>query len=81
MYFMDLPMIVGLACPNQRCCHASIHRKLPTYTGEKFESEEDAYNLVLMRVIKDALHELGHVFGLMHCIYYECNMNSHGGDL
>ena len=45
--------------------------------GEELE-EEDAYNLTLMRALKVALHELGHMFGLMHCIYYECNMNSYG---
>ena len=25
------------------------------------------------------VHEIGHIFGLMHCIYYECIMNGSNG--
>ena len=31
--------------------------------------------LILRRCIKILLHELGHLFGLSHCIYYICLMN------
>lgn len=34
---------------------------------------------VLRRTLKTALHETGHMLGLMHCIAYECAMNGSGG--
>ncbi len=33
------------------------------------------FNLFLRRTIQTGTHEIGHLFGLHHCIYYECNMN------
>lgn len=33
------------------------------------------YDLCLRRAFKVAAHETGHVFGLMHCVEYECLMN------
>ena len=33
-------------------------------------------NLLLQRIVKEAMHELGHAFGLIHCRDYECVMNS-----
>lgn len=32
--------------------------------------------LLLQRTVKEAMHELGHAFGLIHCPDYECVMNS-----
>ena len=37
--------------------------------------EESERILILRRSIKILLHELGHLFGLRHCIYYICLMN------
>jgi archaemetzincin len=31
------------------------------------------------RVARTASHELGHCFGMAHCVYYACNMQSTGG--
>jgi archaemetzincin len=31
--------------------------------------------IILRRCVKTLLHELGHLFGLEHCIYYNCLMN------
>jgi archaemetzincin len=31
--------------------------------------------LFLRRTLKTALHETGHMFGIQHCIAYECGMN------
>lgn len=42
--------------------------------GDPNESE-DAYQLCLLRTIKTGTHELGHMFSLPHCLYFECNMN------
>ena len=42
--------------------------------GDPHESPE-AYDLCLMRTIKTGLHEIGHMFSMMHCVYFECLMN------
>ncbi len=31
--------------------------------------------LILRRAVKVILHEIGHLFGLSHCIYFTCLMN------
>ncbi|MFC4993518.1 archaemetzincin [Rubritalea tangerina] len=38
--------------------------------GEKVPKE-----LALERSVKVLTHEFGHMFGVLHCIYYQCNMN------
>lgn len=70
-----LGYVFGLAVPINRCGCSSIHRQLPSFTGEQFESEEEAYNVLLLRACKVIVHEIGHMFGMLHCVYYECNMN------
>ncbi len=41
--------------------------------GDPDESE-GAFRLCLLRTIKTATHETGHMFSLRHCTKYECNM-------
>ena len=41
--------------------------------GDPEESEE-SYRRCLRRVLQTATHEMGHMFSMQHCIYYECNM-------
>jgi archaemetzincin len=38
------------------------------------EQSEDAFRLCLLRTLKTATHETGHMFSMQHCIQYECNM-------
>ncbi len=38
------------------------------------DSKKD-FKMCLRRTIKTGTHEIGHMFGLTHCVYYECNMN------
>ncbi len=38
------------------------------------EAGEDAYRLCLRRTLKTATHETGHMFSMLHCTAYECNM-------
>ena len=52
----------------------SIRRYMPDFTDEHFSCEKDFQDALLMRVCKIGAHELGHMFGLMHCIYYQCLM-------
>jgi archaemetzincin len=39
----------------------------------------DLGELWFSRVARTASHELGHCFGMAHCVYYACNMQSTGG--
>jgi archaemetzincin len=39
------------------------------------EANADSFKLVLLRTLKIAAHETGHMFSLAHCTKYECVMN------
>jgi archaemetzincin len=39
------------------------------------EESVDTYYLALRRSCKVLVHEVGHLFGLAHCIYYRCAMS------
>jgi len=42
--------------------------------GDPNKSEED-FKLCRLRTIKTGTHEIGHMFSMHHCVYFECNMN------
>ena len=46
---------------------------------EEFYSNISNENLLLERTIKEILHELGHNYGLRHCIDWDCVMHSSHG--
>ena len=46
---------------------------------EEFYSGITNEKLLLERTIKEALHELGHCYGLRHCIDWDCVMHSSPG--
>ena len=60
--------VFGQASLRQRVGVWSIARK-----GDPHESPE-AFRLCLLRTLKTAAHETGHMFSIQHCIAYECNM-------
>jgi len=66
----ELNYVFGLACPMTQVGISSVVRYTTKFTEEEFD-----YNTFLIRTLKTTLHEIGHMFGLLHCIYYECNMN------
>ncbi len=72
-----LKYVYGLAEMNGKCAVISIHRLLPEYYD--MPSNRD---LLMERVEKTAVHELGHTFGLTHCRDRRCIMYSskHIGD-
>ena len=61
--------VFGSASLTERIGVWSIHRFGDPASGI------DAYQLCLRRAAKVAVHELGHIFGLRHCIAYTCVMN------
>jgi archaemetzincin len=60
--------VFGQASLRERVGVWSIYRN-----GDPDESES-AFRLCLLRTIKTATHETGHMFSMLHCTKYECNM-------
>ena len=56
---------------------ASLSRRVGVwsiYRNGDPEESDDAFRLCLLRTIKTATHETGHMFSMKHCILYQCNM-------
>jgi archaemetzincin len=69
----DWNYVFGIASLRRRVGVYSIRRYFPEFWGEPETAE--SYRVALRRAIKLVTHELGHCFGLLHCIEYECNLN------
>ena len=65
--------VFGQASLKNRVGVFSFARYHPTWFGQKAEAGTE--KLVLRRAAKVLTHEMGHMFGVKHCIHYECNMN------
>ena len=65
----NLNWVFGQASIRDRIGVWSLHRN-----GDPRESEA-AYRLCLLRTLKTAVHETGHMLGSPHCVAYECGMN------
>ncbi len=61
--------VFGQASLRERVGVWSIYRN-----GDPSAGEGQAYRLCLLRTMKTATHETGHMFSMFHCIKYECNM-------
>ena len=56
---------------------ASVVARVGVWSMHRYGDPEEgpeAYQRCLYRTIKTASHELGHMFSLRHCIFFECNM-------
>lgn len=51
----------------------SFVRYDPAFSGET--RKKDFQNLILRRSVKVLAHETAHMFGLTHCIYFDCALN------
>jgi archaemetzincin len=65
--------VFGQASTRHRIGVFSFARYHPAWDGG--EVDEGTPKLVLKRAAKVLTHEMGHMFGIRHCIHYECNMN------
>ena len=52
----------------------SLYRFLPHSTGEEYDNDEEFESWTMMRIVKIATHEIGHMYGHGHCIHYQCLM-------
>ncbi len=59
---------------------ARLHDRVGIWSMARFGDKDlinqdiDAFNLALQRTCKTAVHEIGHIFSLQHCIFYRCAM-------
>jgi archaemetzincin len=74
LFIPIMKFIFGEAQFEGRGALFSFYRLRPEFYG----SEPD-WNTLLFRCTKEAIHELGHTFGLPHCLQPECVMHSSSG--
>lgn len=65
----DWNFVFGQASVEDRVGVWSLYRN-----GEADKSEEE-FKVCLLRTLKTASHEMGHMFSLLHCTKYSCGMN------
>jgi archaemetzincin len=56
---------------------ASLADRVGLWSLNRFgdpDHDADAYRLCLVRTLKTATHETGHMFSMDHCTFFECNM-------
>jgi archaemetzincin len=69
LYVPGLNFVFGLADPHSRCAVISLARLYPEFYGRPRNPQ-----LFKERALKEAIHELGHLWGLDHCPDPACIM-------
>lgn len=69
LYKTSHQFIFGSSIESQRCAVVSLHR-----LRAEFYSEKPDENALFQRLLKEAVHELGHTHGLRHCYNARCAM-------
>jgi len=57
---------------------ASLRRRVGVWSLARYgapDASPEAFRLCLLRTLKVATHETGHMFSMSHCTHYQCNMN------
>ncbi len=54
---------------------ASLNERVGVWSTHRLGDPDKEYDLVLLRTLKTAAHETGHMLGIQHCTAYECGMN------
>jgi len=73
LYADDLNYVFGLGSERQRVGVYSFVRYFPEFWNQK--RQPGAEKTALLRACKVLNHETGHMFGLSHCVFYNCSMN------
>jgi len=71
LFIPILTFVFGEALLNRPPALISLHRLRPVFYGLPEDPE-----LTLERARREAVHELGHTFGLIHCPDYACVMHA-----
>ncbi len=71
LYIPILTFVFGEAQVGGECAVVSAHRLTQEFYGLPPDPD-----LLRARLVKEAVHELGHTFNLLHCDDYECVMAS-----
>jgi archaemetzincin len=74
LYIPILTFVFGEAQLGNTSALVSLHRLRQEYYGLPTDPQ-----ILSQRLLKEALHELGHTFGLHHCPDYRCVMSSAHG--
>ena len=56
---------------------ASLRERVGIWSINRFgnpDTDDDAFRTCLLRTLKTATHEMGHMFSMAHCTLFECNM-------
>lgn len=69
----DLNFVFGVGDNSSGVGILSLARLRPSFWHRKPEKSDDA--LILMRAARVLSHEIGHVLGMWHCVFYKCVMN------
>ena len=80
IYASRVNFVFGQAFLNGKACVISTHRLDPKFYANDGGCNEDAYveknrPILIERVKKETIHEIGHTLGLQHCDDCECVMS------